>query len=356
MADFEMPNFDVPFPVERNPQLEQASRAMWRWIDTYGLAPTQKARARMQRTGADLSGAYVWPRAELDMLTTGLQWLALTFRIDDQMDEDDLRERLRARVATIDELCNILHGQPAPGSSPVARALSDLWAKTSAGRPTAWRNAFFRHFRAFLQSYATEARLSARGTAPRLGAYLGWRMYSVGMPWLWDLDELRLPVFLPDSVRTCGPMYRLRRAGAVHIALVNDVFSVHRETLVGYPYNAVTIIRDTHNCSLQEAVDRVAKLADAHVRAVVQARQELSGELDRQAVPPQARAAASDYADNIAANLSGQLIWHSSVQRYAVDDLQPAGRSASYPDDLLPGGGSASSVVGGAAGPRHRIG
>jgi hypothetical protein len=337
VAEFTMPSFDVPFPVECNPHLEQASRAMWGWIDTYGLAPTQKARARMRRTGADLSGAYVWPRADLDMLTTGLQWLALTFRIDDQMDEDDLTERLQARVAAIDELRDILRGQPAPGPSPVARALSDLWARTSVGRPIAWSNAFLRHFRAFLQSYATEASLSARGIAPRLDAYLGWRMYSVGMPWLWDLDELRLPVFLPDSVRSCGPMYRLRRAGSVHIALVNDVFSVHRETLVGYQYNAVTIIRDTHRCSLQEAADRAAELADAHVHAVVTARQELSEELDRQAVPPQARAAASDYADNIAANLSGQLIWHSSVERYAVDDLQPSGRSASYPDDLLRG-------------------
>ncbi|MBC7307811.1 MAG: sesquiterpene cyclase, partial [Dietzia sp.] len=261
MTDFRMPEFEVPFPLERNPHLERASRSMWGWIDAHGLAPTGKARARMRRTRADLSGAYVWPRADLTTLTTGLQWLALTFRIDDQLDEDDLTERLSARMAAVDELCDVLRGLPAPGTSPVARALADLWSRTSRGRPTDWCEAFLRDFQAFLRSYATEARLSSRGAVPHLDTYLGWRMHSVGMPWLWDLDELRLPAPLPDSVRTCRAMSKLRRAGALHIALVNDVFSVRRETLVGYPYNAVTIVRDTSGCSLQEAVDRVAALA-----------------------------------------------------------------------------------------------
>lgn len=331
MTDFRMPLFEVPFPVECNPHLERASRAMWRWIDAYALAPTDKARIRMRRTRADLSGAYVWPRADLDTLITGLEWLALTFRIDDQLDEDDLTERLSARVAAVDELCDVLRGMPVPAKPPVARALGDLWSKTSRGRPTHWRDAFLRHFRAFLRSYATEARLSAEGAVPDLDAYLGWRMYSVGMPWLWDLDELRLPVLLPDSVRTCGAVNRLRRAGALHIAMVNDVFSVRRETLVGYQYNAVTILRNAENCSLQEAVDQVAALAAGHLNTVVAARQELREELAKQAVPPLVHAAALDYASNIAANLSGQLVWHSSVQRYAVDDLHPADRSASRP-------------------------
>ncbi len=72
-------------------------------IDAYGLAPTDKARIRMRRTRADLSGAYVWPRADLGTLITGLQWLALTSRIDDQLDEDDRTEKLSARVAAVDE-------------------------------------------------------------------------------------------------------------------------------------------------------------------------------------------------------------------------------------------------------------
>ncbi|UUU20227.1 terpene synthase family protein [Streptomyces sp. DSM 40750] len=337
MAVFEMPDFHAPFLVECNPHLAMASRAMWEWIDTHDLATTEKARDRMRRTGADLSGAYVWPRAGLDMLTNGLRWLALTFRIDDQIDEDDVAERLEARVAAVDELCGVLHGLTASGRSPVARALATLWQETSQGRPVDWQNAFVRNFEAFLRSYATEAALSAQGHVPRLDDYLRWRMYSVGMPWLWDLDELRLPVFLPNSVRTCAPMVNLRRAGSLHVALVNDVFSVHRETIVGYQYNAVTIIRDAQQCSLQEAVDQVAALVTSQVHTVVEAGRELREDLDRQAVPPIARTATLDYAANITANLSGQLVWHSSVERYAVDDIQPTGRSGNYPDDLLPG-------------------
>nr|4MC0_A Chain A, Putative sesquiterpene cyclase [Kitasatospora setae KM-6054]4MC0_B Chain B, Putative sesquiterpene cyclase [Kitasatospora setae KM-6054]4MC3_A Chain A, Putative sesquiterpene cyclase [Kitasatospora setae KM-6054]4MC8_A Chain A, Putative sesquiterpene cyclase [Kitasatospora setae KM-6054] len=324
MAEFEIPDFYVPFPLECNPHLEEASRAMWEWIDANGLAPTERARDRMRRTGADLSGAYVWPRADLDTLTIGLKWIALTFRIDDQIDEDDTAERLPARMTAIDELRGTLHGLPVSGRSPTARALGALWQETALGRPATWCDAFIGHFEAFLQTYTTEAGLNAHGAGLRLDDYLDRRMYSVGMPWLWDLDELRLPIFLPGSVRTCGPMNKLRRAGALHIALVNDVFSVERETLVGYQHNAVTIIREAQGCSLQEAVDQVAVLVEAQLHTVLQARQELLEELDRQALPSRAREAAVDYAANVAANLSGQLVWHSSVERYAVDDLQSA--------------------------------
>jgi hypothetical protein len=51
---------------------------MWEWIDEMALATTPAARTRMRRTRADLSGAYVWPRADPDLLALGLKWLALT--------------------------------------------------------------------------------------------------------------------------------------------------------------------------------------------------------------------------------------------------------------------------------------
>ncbi|MFI6850472.1 sesquiterpene cyclase [Kitasatospora sp. NBC_00085] len=333
MTEIRMPDFHAPFPLERNPHMQEASKIMWEWIDLRGLAATPKARARMLNTGADLSGAYVWPRAGLSMLSLGLKWLALTFRIDDQLDEDDSDEQPGSRARCIEELCGILHDVPAP-QSPVADALHELWKETRTGRPASWQRAFVADFEAFLRSYALEAKLKAAGRIPELTEYLGWRMYSVGMPWLWDLDELRLPLYLPDSVRNCQTMSTLRQAGSLHIALVNDVFSVERESITGYPYNAVSLTMQAQSCSLQEAVDQVADQVTEHAQVVSRILEHLPTELGHQQLPPDVRTAALDYSENIALNLRGQLAWHASVRRYATADITEQW-TGNYPGDLL---------------------
>ncbi|GGW24306.1 terpene synthase family protein [Streptomyces alanosinicus] len=338
IASFVMPEFYAPFPLERNPHLREASRRMWEWIGAMGLAPTEKAQARMRATGADLSGSYVWPRADLDLLATGLRWLALTFRIDDQIDEDDQDDRLAERAAVIADLRGILHGHPPVVGSVVTRALTQLWQETAKGRAEDWQRTFIGHFEAWLDSYSTEARLKTARRPPQLHEYLEWRRYSVGMPWLWDLGELTLPTLVPETIRECRPMRELRHAAALHIALVNDVYSVNRELLVGYPCNAVLIIQQQHSRSPQEAVDAVADQVADQVRVFQCARTALERELDKQDVSVGSRTAATAYAETCAANIRGQIAWHSQVRRYDIDDFRRASGSeplASYPDDLL---------------------
>ncbi|WP_405591560.1 terpene synthase family protein [Streptomyces sp. NBC_01092] len=334
MSRIRIPDFSAPFPLACNPHVPDASRIMWEWIDSHGLAPTPKARARMRKTGADLSGGYVWPRAGLSVLALGLKWLALTFRLDDQLDEDTVGGRPAALSQCIEELCGILHGHPAP-PSPVADALHELWAETRADAPTSWQHAFVADFEAFLRAYALEAELKEAGQNPTLEEYLAWRIYSIGMPWLWVLDELGLPLFLPDSVRTCGPMGMLRRAGSLHIALVNDVFSVERESTVGYPYNAVLLIMQERECPMQTAVDHIAELVAEQAETVKRLlANDIPAELHEQQIPANVRTVALQHCENIALNLRGQLAWHTAVDRYTTSDLQGQW-AGSYPDDLL---------------------
>ncbi|MCW8379775.1 terpene synthase family protein [Streptomyces justiciae] len=294
---------------------------------------TPKARARMRKTGADLSGGYVWPRAGLSLLTLGLKWLALTFRLDDQLDEDAVGGRSTLSQC-IEELCGVLHGHPAP-PSPVADALHELWAETREDTPPSWRHAFVADFEAFLRAYALEAELKEAGQNPTLEEYLAWRIYAIGMPWLWVLDELGLPLFLPDSVRTCRPMGMLRRAGSLHIALVNDVFSVERESTVGYPYNAVLLIMQARECPMQTAVDHIAELVTEQAETVKRLlANDIPAELHEQQIPANVRTVVLQHCENIAMNLRGQLAWHTAVDRYTTGDLQGQW-AGSYPDDLL---------------------
>lgn len=336
MDGFVMPQFDAPFPLECNRHLTEASGAMWDWIEAMGLATTSSAQARMRRTGADLSGAYVWPRADLHLLTRGLKWLALTFRIDDQLDEDDGAGDARTRQEVVTGLASIVCDRAEPTAGPVPTALATLWAETSTGTPNSWRTAFASDFTAFLQSYADDANLTAHGILPSLDDYLPRRVYSVGMPWLWDLDEQRLPVYLPESVRSCRLFQELRTTASLHIALVNDVVSMPREQLTAYPHNAVLIIQRERQYSLQEAVDHVAALVSRQVTAFNRARRALPSELDRQGLDQAVTSSVLEYVSNLAANMRGQLAWHLAVGRYATDDLDNTRPDRNYPPDLLP--------------------
>jgi len=225
-----------------------------------------------------------------------MKWLALAFRIDDQFDEDTPGERPAARSAAVEILCGVLHGLPASPDFPSVRALGSLWRETSAGQPPNWRRAFVGHLEDCFRSYATEADLDARGVVPDLDEYLRMRFFSIGMPWLWDLDELRLPHVLSDDVRACAPMEKLRRAAALHIGLVNDVYSVSRESRVGYRYNVVSLLRDAQGCSFREAVDQVVPLVAERARAVLEAQEELVTELDSRCLSVESRTAALDYS------------------------------------------------------------
>ncbi|MFD9701656.1 terpene synthase family protein [Lentzea sp. NPDC059081] len=331
MTGLVMPHFPAPFPEERNPHLDEASAAMWDWVRATGLAPTAAAGERLRRSGADLSGAYIWPRAGLDELTLGLKWLALTFPLDDFLDEGGALSDVERRAVAVEGLVDLLHGRPSPVRGAAAEALASLWEETALGTTEQWRSAFVRDFSLFLRSYADDAKLTAQDRLPTLDDYLPKRMYSVGTPWLWDLDELRLPAVLPEPVRDCPVLHEVRTAGSLHIAMVNDVFSAPRERLTDYPHNAVFIVQRQFRCTVQAAVDHVAELVAEQVGVFESARERLLAKWEGQVD----LAIVADYASNVAAGMRGQLSWHQAVERYEVDDLGADVPTHGYPDDLI---------------------
>ncbi|MFJ7269128.1 sesquiterpene cyclase [Streptomyces sp. NPDC099050] len=336
-----IPRLHIPIPYVCNPLQEQASRNMWEWLDSYGLVPAGRARERTRRSQPDLSAAITWIRADLDLLTLGAHWLGWAFRVDDQLDEDDRFQRFQARAEAIRDFRAILHGEEPVTVSPLTEPLRDLWGRTSMLGPAPWRAMFLYNIEQFFDTYVQEARLDELGHTPILRQHIDRRVYSVGMLWMWDPGEADLVRLLPDDIRNSEALYRVRRAAALQIALVNDIFGSVRDEFTGYQHNAVGLLRGRDSLSYQEAFDVAGAMADEQLAVFLRERATFEDDLARRGLPDDAHTAVMEHLDQIAASVRGQHSWHVTVeqQRYALDDLLDPEQAdlRSYPDDLLAG-------------------
>ncbi|WP_159031296.1 terpene synthase family protein [Streptomyces acidiscabies] len=334
-----IPEFHIPVLYECNPLLEQASCAMWEWLDHYDLMATERARQRTRQSLPDLSAAITWTRADTDLLSLYACWLGWAFRVDDQLDEDDRFQRLQAREAAIADFCAILHGGQPAVPSALTDALKDLCARTSRLGPKPWHAMFVHHIEQFFHTYVQEARLDGLGRTPNLRQHVDRRVYSVGMLWMWDLGEATLTRFLPDTIRNNDALFRLRRAAALQIAFVNDVFGAVRDDFTGYQHNAVGLLRARDGLSYQEAFDAVGAMADDQMAVFLREHALFEEDLTRNGPPGHTREAVLQHLQQITVSIRGQHAWHATVetQRYALDDLLNASPDelGSYPDDLL---------------------
>lgn len=331
---FKMPYIHAPFRDVVNPYLDEASRLTAGWIESAGLTPTPEARLRMRRTDPQGASAYTWPYANRDELMLCIKWLATVFRLDDQLDEPAVAVSAEESMQVTERLCALFEGTTAARETPVDQAVAELWQETAYGQPPDWRAAFVDSMQKWLRTYPAEALLDMTGEYLDFDTYLDHREYSVGMPWLYDLAARGLG--LPQAVREAPALRSLRRAAAVHSALVNDLFSVRREAMVGYPHNAVLILRRETGCSLQEAADEVGAYIAHRAEEMLAAYSALSQGLQRDGVPLTTQIDALAYADRIMACTRGQITWHSTSARYATDDISSPGGSLGYPADLLP--------------------
>lgn len=334
-----IPDFRIPIPYVCNPLLEQASRNMWQWLDHYDLAPEGRARERTRRSLPDLSAAITWIRADLDLLTLGAKWLGWAFRVDDQLDEDDRFQRYQARAEAISDFRAILHGKQPAANSSVTASLKDLWNETSALGPEPWRAMFLYNLERFFNTYVQEARLDELGHTPILRQHVDRRVYSVGLLWMWDLGEADLVRFISDDIRNSEALFRIRRAAALQVALVNDIFGAVRDEFTGYQHNAVGLLRARDGLSYQQAFDVVGTMTDDQMAVFLRERAMLEHDLAGRDLPGDIYEAVTEHLDQIAASIRGQHAWHVTVetQRYALDDLlaPEANDIRSYPDDLL---------------------
>lgn len=312
---------------------------MWRWVDEFGLAPTERSRWQLDRSQIDLAVACYFPDAGADVLALIAQWYAWILQIDDIYDDRPSDYRPAQWSAALDALIAILGPDGGQGGGAFGAALADLWQRTCSGRSRGWCERLGRNVSAYLGCYHADMVARDRDSLPDIGEYLELRTDSYAMLLSTNFAELAAGADLPDRVHGCAEFAELRRITGLHGGLINDIFSYRKEMLNDYPYNAVHILRTARNCSVQEAVDGVNELATNCIERFIDLERRLPATLTAIEVEQATIADALRSVSVFGSMLRGNLEWCRVVTRYA----EPSD-SAAWFEELAPADGFGAGI------------
>lgn len=306
---------------------------MYAWADSFGLIPGA-VRVHMDRSRMEyLSGLY-YPTADADTFDLVTGWILWGTVVDDAMD-DGLADEAPAVCCTAMGQALAYLEQGEFTSTPVIRALDDLWRRTSTKRSEGWKRSFIDHWRRGWQSgYAAQIdRLSGR--IPSVAEYRDRRRHDIKMLPCADLLEVVLNVDLPENVRHLPALEAQHNLASDYAGLVNDLVSVEKDLALDGPQNIVTVIRTHEGCSVPEAIDMAARMTRDCVQWYLRAECELPMQLDAAGATGRQRADALRYAHSHRATFNGNRQWHLEVPRYTHDYVTSQAGKASHITDLL---------------------
>ncbi|MFI1328570.1 isoafricanol synthase [Streptomyces sp. NPDC020845] len=253
-----------------SPDAEAARRHTIEWLSRYGVFQGDASVAEYDALRFDLLAAYFYPGETDADLALGNDLCGWYFVFDDQFD-GELGCRPQEVLRLLDALVQVTQEAEEPTGraagdvpgGPLVESFRDLWHRIHQGRPRVWRERFRHHWMEYLHSYHREA-LGRTGSRPRsVEAVVDLRRHSIGVQPCLDLNERFGGYALPEAVHGGFPLERMREATDDVVVFTNDIVSLAKELAAGDVHNSVIVQRELTGCTLEKAVEHIARLADA---------------------------------------------------------------------------------------------
>lgn len=262
------PTLTCPFPSSINVHAETVHRCTLAWAQRFHLIRDDTAYERLRRRRYDELMSRAYPHATLAALQLISDWNTWLFLLDDQCDETGLGKdpvrltQLHARLLAI--LRGALYGDQA---GPQICALHDLTTRLLARAGERWLRRFTRQVELYFIANVWEATNRMHDTVPDVASYRIMRPFTSAVYAYLQLIEFTEQLDLPPAVRDHRDVQRLGQMTNNCICWSNDIISLEKEVLHGDVHNLALIIASEQLITLQAAVDQVAMLHDAEMRA-----------------------------------------------------------------------------------------
>ena len=315
LAGFSGYDFGIRVPDRIHREAGRIGERLLEWSSQVGLTVDARERDRLAAAGFHLLAARILPdalRADVELFA---QWIAWVIYLDDEQDEGAMGRSTATIEATFSPVLRILDDRPVPeGSGPAARALADLWPRTTVGMSAAWQRRFRHHIARYRDVYLAQAAHHRNGTVPSPEEYPALRRYDNGM-FIYDLIEVVHGTEVPQHITDAHAWPELCAASSDITAWCNDLASLRRETAQGESWNYVTVLQRATGCSRTAAISQVtdhvrarsAELAAAHSHLLTHVRDTSPGLL----------ADITRVADTIAVMPGAHLAWLPKSGRYS---------------------------------------
>lgn len=225
-------------------------------------------RISASRCGKLASRAY--PDASLDELTIVSDWNAWLMFIDDKCDEDGIGRDPRELRHLHERCIRTLRGTlPRRMETPLTRALRDIRDRLYCRMPDSWMVRFTKDVTDYFEANQWEANNRSQRIWPKPDIYIQMRPFTGALYTVFDLIEMTERTIVPIEIREDPTFRKLMALSSDVVCWHNDIASIHKEHQHGDVHNLALILHATENLPLQEALNKVGRMADARVHSFV---------------------------------------------------------------------------------------
>lgn len=324
MQNSVIPALYCPFPSQINPHVTQAQSALSAWVRRLNMLPNEHAYAKFDSS----KFAYLFARDYPFSSAAGLQFICdfggWLFVLDDQCDEAGIgQDPVKLRAAHARHIA-ILQGAAATVADwPIAHALQDFRDRIGAVANAAWMQRFVRRVGEYFESCVWEAENRAQGIVPDSATYMRMRLFTGAVYICTEMIEITDGIDLPDDVRTHAVLQTLTVLTNAAVCWGNDLRSYFKESNRGDVHNLVAILQHERQIDLQTAINAVAAMHDAEVRAFIR----LAAQVPT--FGPELDPRVQKYVNILSTWIRGNYDWSQETGRYAwrEEALAPVGAS-----------------------------
>ncbi|WP_269856831.1 family 2 encapsulin nanocompartment cargo protein terpene cyclase [Streptomyces sp. RPT161] len=331
-----IPDLYMPFGTTLSPHLQSARRNVVEWAHRMGLLKPQPGvpgshiwdEHKLIAFDFPLCAAGIHRQASPDELDLSSQWLAWGTYADDYYPAVFGRARNLAAAKICNERLSAHmpidpDTAPAP-TSPLERALSDLWSRTVRPLSADARRRFRTAVEGMISSWLWELTNQAQNRIPDPVDYIEMRRWTFGSELTMSLSRLAHGKEVPPEIYRSGPMRSLENSATDYACLVNDVYSYQKEIeFEGEVHNGVLVVQNFFNCDYPTGLGIIQDLMNSRMRQFQHvAAHELPVLCDDFRLGKTARQALDDYVRELQDWMAGILTWHRDGNRYKESELR----------------------------------
>ncbi|GAB2717002.1 germacradienol/geosmin synthase Cyc2 [Streptomyces bullii] len=323
-----IPDIRMPFPLELSPHLDRARRNLTDWAHRTGiLREGVWDEDKLAAYDLALCSAGLDPDATPEALDLSAQWLAWGTYGDDYypLVHGHRRDLAAARLTTarLSDCMPVAGERPPVPVNGMERALTDLWARTTAGMTPGQRRTLKDAVNVMTEAWLWELSNQLQNRVPDPVDYLEMRRRTFGADLTLSLCRMGHGPAVPPEVYRSGPVRSLENAAVDFACLLNDVFSYQKEIeYEGEIHNAILVVQNFFGCDYPTGLGVVHDLMSQRMRQfehVVE--HELPVLYEDFALSEEARAVMRDYVVDLRNWMAGILNWHRAVDRYKPEFL-----------------------------------
>lgn len=300
-------------------------------LDHHGLLPTDRAR-RMRIVRAlrgvrmELFCGYFMPRsASTELFDLAVMWTAVLWLADDALDKADSPASLRYAVdAHRARLIPAIEGRlPKHAASPLTNLVSEYFRRLEQVAPAAVCEDFRKAALGWLHDGALCFADATLQRAPlSVAAHIEARRWDGAV----DCCQANLAACLsdlPEGFLARADVSALRRVGAAHIALLNDLVSyelevggVVRDAAFRADTNIVTAVQRERACSEAQAATRVVDILGELSETYGGLAAQIATGPTAPASGTKAQQAIATFVEGVGRMMQGNLQWSERSGRY----------------------------------------